>query len=104
MVLFSYGACVRLFQLAGRYWTEIDGACAWAGFDPLDYGLTRFLNLILSWARDHTHPDQWESVEAEIFSPLLRPGQDADSVDPSVAAEEMALFAAFASQSKVLGG
>jgi len=54
--------------------------------------------------REHTNPDDWDQVEAEIFTPIRRPGQDADNVDPAVVEEEMALFAAFAGQTKALGG
>ena len=103
VVRFSYPAVVRLVQLAGLYWREIDGACAREGFDPLDLGITRFCHLILDWARQHTKEEDWDMVEGEIFAPFLDQRQP-DWVPPQVVEEEMSLFSTFARQNETLGG
>lgn len=104
VVHFPYGAVVRLLGIAALHWRAIDGACARAGFDPLDLPLTRFLNLVLDWTREHTKTDDWEMVEAEIFAPLAFTRRDPDNVPQSVVDNEMELFATFTRQSQALEG
>jgi hypothetical protein len=99
---FSYGALVRLFLVAGRYWREIDGACARAGVDPLGLPLTRFLHLVLDWTQEHVDPEEWDRVRAEIFSPL--DSGDPNAVSADVVEEEMSMFAAFTRQNSALEG
>lgn len=100
---FSYPALVRLFRLAGLYWRDIDGACAGTGVDPLELGVTRFCHFILNWAKEHTKPEDWDMVEAEIFADFEEQ-RDPDWVPPKVVEEEMSLFSAFAQENKALGG
>lgn len=99
---FPYPAAVRLLTVAQVHWRAIDGESARKGFDPLDYPLTRFLHLVLDWAREHTDPEQWDEVEAEIFAPII--GRDPDTVSVDVVDEEMSLFANFSRQNRALGG
>jgi hypothetical protein len=102
VVLFSYGAVIRLFGIAALYWDAIDGSCARAGVDPLDLELTRFLHLVLSWTQEHTKAEDWESVEAEIFAPLVAGHRDPDNVSQSVVENEMELFSSFTRQNSAL--
>lgn len=102
MVHFPYGAVVRLFGIAALHWRKIDGACARAGFDPLDLPLSRFLSLVLQWTQEHTDPENWEMVEQEIFAPLAINGRDPDNVSQSVVEEEMQMFTNFTAQTNAL--
>jgi hypothetical protein len=98
---FSYGAVLRLLNIAGRFWYEIDGACARTGVDPLDLPLDRFLSLILDWTQEHVDPEKWDQARADIFAPLVK---DVDNVPQSVIDEEMDLFATFTRQQQALEG
>jgi hypothetical protein len=104
MVHFSYGAVLRLLGIAALHWRAIDGACAREGVDPLDLPLSRFLSLILSWTQEHTKPEDWDMVEAEIFAPLVFDRRDPDNVSQSVVENEMELFASFTRQKRALEG
>ena len=104
MVGFPYPAFIRLVQVAGLYWREIDGACARRGIDPLALEPARFCHLVLSWVQEHTKPEDWEMVEAEIFAPFESSVRDPDAVPQVVVEEEMSLFASFSQQNKALGG
>jgi hypothetical protein len=103
VVDFSYGAVIRLIGIAALHWRAIDGASARVGVDPLDLPLSRFLSFILSWTQEHTHPDDWEAVEREIFAPLVLGAHSPDNVSQDVVNEEMELFTNFVRQNNELG-
>lgn len=104
VVLFSYGAVVRLFAVAAQHWHAIDGPCAGRGVDLLDLPLTRFLNYILSWVQEHTSTEDWKQVEEELFSALAVGRRDPDNVSQSVVEDEMQLFSNFTRQQRALEG
>ena len=90
---FSYAAAVRLFRIAGHYWPEIDGACARQGFDPLDLGVDRFLNLVYAWCTErmaNASEEDWTTWKEVLYAPLT--GLDPDRVTQDVIDDEMSLF------------
>jgi len=94
---FSYRAIVGLIGIADDYWSEIDGACAREGVDPLGLPFTRFLNLVYSWVCERVQysEDGREQLDEMLFGlDPLRDGVEPDNVAPEVVDEEMALFRA----------
>lgn len=105
VVRFSYPTCIRLIDLLGQFWYEIDGACAREGIDPLDLPVPRLLALVYSWITEHIQYAK-EDERAKFNDWLWAPptGRDPDRVSQSVVDEEMSLFNAAARQNGALGG
>ena len=102
---FSYYTALRLFRLAGEFWREIDGACARQGFDPLDLGVDRFLNLVHSWLMErvsHAEEKDRDAFTQQLFAAPT--GVDPDRVTQQVIDEEMSLFHQLARQTSGGGG
>jgi hypothetical protein len=59
---------------------------------------------MLLWAREHTDPEQWDAVEAELFAPFEEKSRDPDVVPQNVIDEEMSLFNGLTRQNDALGG
>jgi hypothetical protein len=54
------------------------------------------------WVQEHTVPEEWEQVEAEIFEPLVLGRRDPDNVSQSVVEQEMTMFANFTRQNDAI--
>lgn len=89
MVRAPYGAVVRLFAYAERYWAAIDGEAASRGADYLALPVDRFLNAIYWWAVQRMK--DVEAFDRELYKPLGGVVTDDDL------AEDESSFVAFAS-------